>query len=407
MNNLSEKQIVNAWNQKLLDGDILVSEEGKQVEVIYPGRPNDDRGADFRDAVIFTGEEVVKGDVEIHIRSSGWIEHGHHRDSAYNSVILHVVLWHNAKSPTTLQNGRIVPVLALENHIDIHDKRWFGAESAGYSLNVPCSTGIRQQDTADFLEFIEESGEKRFLEKVAGFQKDILRMGLGQSLYRGIMGALGYSRNKKPFFELARRLPLHILESADGSRLSDEDYLKRQQELLLGTSGLLPEWYESRCSEPMSAGDWRLFKVRPNNSPLRRLVAMSYLLLRYREKGLLDGLIGFVGDIPAVRRCRRLERGLTVEALGSGRAADIVINVLLPFTCAWSRHVSLPELERKSLSLFHDYPGTVMNSIERHMTEQFGLDRNLVNFAARQQGLIHIYNNLCIQGRCSECVLAC
>ncbi|MFC2069723.1 DUF2851 family protein [Chloroflexota bacterium] len=418
---------MNVWQRKLMDGDVLFTEDGKKVEIIYPGRPNDGRGADFRDAVISTGEGIVKGDIEIHIRSSGWMEHGHHRDSAYNRVILHVVMWHNAKSLTRLQNGRVVPVLALENYIDIQDKRWFGTESAGHSLNVPCSECFRQQDKHTLLEFIEDSGEKRFLEKAAGFQKDITRMGAGQSLYRGIMGALGYSRNKQPFLELAHRLSLQTLESVAGDRISGEDYLTRQQSLLLGTAGLLSERYEYeytenrldnkrlerpeslraifRNVEPMSAGDWQLYKIRPNNSPVRRLIAMSYLLLRYKEKGLLDGLVGFVGEIPENRVYRGLERGLKVNALGSGRAADIVVNVLLPFTFAWSKCTSRPELGKKSLYLYRHYPGTPVNSVEKHMTEQLGLSRDLVNSAARQQGLIHIYNNLCTQGRCEDCFL--
>jgi hypothetical protein len=34
-----------------------------------------------------------------------------------------------------------------------------------------------------------------------------------------------------------------------------------------------------------------IFKIRPGNLPVRRIAAMSYLLLRYRDDGLPGGLI--------------------------------------------------------------------------------------------------------------------
>ncbi len=72
----------------------MTTEDGEPVRVIYPGRINHNRGADLLDAVITTGRDVRKGDIEIHVKSSSWQAHRHHRDPAYNRVILHVVMWH-------------------------------------------------------------------------------------------------------------------------------------------------------------------------------------------------------------------------------------------------------------------------------------------------------------------------
>ena len=126
------------------------------------------------------------------------------------------------------------------------------------------------------------------------------------------------------------------------------------------------------------------------------------------------------------RGCHRLEKGLLVTTngywashfdfgssgrirsptlLGSGRAANIAVNVLLPFTFAWSQFTSQPELGRKAIELYGRYPKPAVNSVERHMTAQLGLSSSLVNSAQRQQGLIHIYNTLCTQGRCQYCRL--
>ncbi|GAI06190.1 unnamed protein product, partial [marine sediment metagenome] len=49
---IPERQIIKIWQHQLLDGTKLTTEGGEPIKIIYPGRINDDRGADFRDAVI-------------------------------------------------------------------------------------------------------------------------------------------------------------------------------------------------------------------------------------------------------------------------------------------------------------------------------------------------------------------
>ncbi|MFC1993576.1 DUF2851 family protein [Chloroflexota bacterium] len=70
-NNLTEKQIVEIWQRLSTNGTKLTTEDGEQIEIIYPGRINDGRGADLRDAVIATSRGPIKGDIEIHVKSSG------------------------------------------------------------------------------------------------------------------------------------------------------------------------------------------------------------------------------------------------------------------------------------------------------------------------------------------------
>ncbi|MBA7628843.1 hypothetical protein ES703_36339 [subsurface metagenome] len=93
INNVPESQIIKIWQHLLLDRTELTTEGGEPIEVIYPGRVNDDRGADFRDAVIATSRGLITGDIEVHVKSSGWRVHRHHRDPVYDQVVLHVVMW--------------------------------------------------------------------------------------------------------------------------------------------------------------------------------------------------------------------------------------------------------------------------------------------------------------------------
>lgn len=444
INNLPESQVIKIWQRLLLDRIELATEGSESIKIIYPGRANDDRGADFRDAVITTSGGLIKGDIEVHVKSSGWRTHRHHQDPAYNRVILHVVMWHDTEAATNLQNGKSIPTLVLDKYMRSPISQLFNEGYPAVSLSMPCLKAAQHLVPATIAEFLDTVGEERFLAKADRFQVGLAQMEASQCLYQGIMEALGYSKNKLPFLELARRLPLQKLMTQN--KISDEECLAQQQALLLGTAGLLPSqrpdwhqdkdewidklerlWASSHQTEAMSLNTWHLFKVRPSNFPTRRIVAMSYLVLRYREKGIFEEMVNMVRETPINQGHHRLEERLAVTAdgywashfdfgldcgsqtptlLGSRRAADITVNVLLPFAFAWGKLTSQPELERKAFDLYRSYPKLVVNTVEKHMKKQLGLNSSLVSSAQRQQGLIHIYNTLCTQGKCNCCPLS-
>jgi hypothetical protein len=445
-NLIPEGYVVNIWQNRVLSRTDLVTEEGEPIRIIYPGRINDDRGADLLDAVIATKQGLRGGDIEVHVKSSSWRAHRHHLDPSYNRVILHVVFWCDAKEATTLQNGQKVPTLALHKFINNQADQHTNSACLSNSWPMPCRNTVNRWNNGVAGEILDTAGEERFLDKVADFQTALSQTEASQSLYQGIMGALGYTKNKYPLVELAHRMPLKRLESVMSGKTSDAECLACQQALLLGTAGLLPSqryhrygtgksddewldklekvWASFRQTETMSEDDWHLFKVRPSNFPTRRIAAMSYLLLRYKEKGILAGLVNKLDEAPVDIGCHGLERALRVTTggywanhldlglpsrmslpalLGEGRAADIVVNILLPFAVALGRFTARPELVVKAFDLYGQYPRLTVNTLERHMRNQLGISGYLVNSAQRQQGLIHIYKTLCSQGKCQHC----
>jgi hypothetical protein len=284
----------------------------------------------------------------------------------------------------------------------------------------------------NFTRLLDRAGKNRFLQKAERFSSEITGIGPGESFYRGMMEALGYSGNKDAFMELARRAPLEYLEMKKDCGMPDEKYIFYLQLILLGTAGFLTVENMERLlsagldkvlvrqmigkvksidlKNAMSPGNWRFFRIRPCNSPVRRLVAMCYLLLKYRRKGLLRGALDLINSVSDITKPRNQEKELVVSAggtsyLGDTRAAEIIVNVLLPFTFAYGKHNDESELSGKALALYTNYPGLEMNSLLRHMTTQFGFSKKAVNTTIRQQGMIHIYKNLCTRGRCADCEL--
>jgi len=251
--------------------------------------------------------------------------------------------------------------------------------------------------------------------------------------------ALGYAKNTKPFEKLADRMPLAVIESSEG--------LIQKQALLLGTAGLLPSqrWPGKLAGEKdvreleqiwrsagkelktMKEDDWNFSHIYPNNSPVRRIVALSYLIERYREETLLAGILQLVEEAPLPGGHRVLENGLTVAGdgywrdyfdldvasktkvgalLGNSKAGEIVVNVALPFTFSWGKVTGEARLAEKAMELYRNYPRLAENYITRHMTKQLCLE-DLSDFTAcHQQGLIHIFRNYCREGGCCECPLS-
>jgi hypothetical protein len=304
------------------------------------------------------------------------------------------------------------------------------------------------QDEEYIGEVLDKAGEERFLAKVTRFRKSLTNAGSNQSLYEAIMESLGYAKNKDQMVELALHIPIKRLDTEIHERKSDTRNVARLQAFLLGSAGLLPSqrsdghrrdiphyswvdkleklWSLSGLTVAMKESDWHFFKVRPGNIPTRRIAAISYLILRYHQLRIPEWLSEdhrsrFMNKgyhemekllyVPATGYwADYLDFGLPIRKnppalLGKERAADIIINVLLPFALLQAEQYSYPELASRILNIYHHYPRLMVNRIERHMCNQLGMHSSLVNSACRQQGLIHIYQTLCLQAKCYDCAL--
>jgi hypothetical protein len=440
LKDVTERLVTETWQNLIVKGCKLKTASGQSLTVLYPGKTSDAPGSDFQDAVIKVDRHTLKGNIEVHVKSSDWRKHGHHQNPAYNGVVLHVVMWHDCQCDAELQNGAVIPTITIDKYL----KNDTGKPISGV---VSCS-GIGAYSNKKLLEILDMAGAARFYEKTTQFQNNMKHKDAGQCLYCGIMSALGYAHNKEPFLELAERVPLSILESVVHSERTDDKSLIRQQALLIGNAGFLPSqrqevkygqvadcpyineletmWKIFEHCDVMALTDWQVFRVRPSNFPLRRIAGMSHLVQHYREKGLLAGLVEFVREVSSEKSYLQLEAGLMVSGddywvshfdfnkqcrglskwlIGQSRAADIVINILLPFVYAWGKDDGQIEIAEKAFALFRSYPPVETNTVERHMRTQFGLKSSQVNSAQRQQGLLHIYKKWCTQGKCRECAI--
>ena len=459
---LSEKLVARLWEEQRPLRFPLATSDGDEIQVVYRGRRRWDRGPDFTGALIaWPGAKLKQGDVEVHLRSSDWWSHGHHRDPHYNGVILQVVLWDDAPLGSVRRDGIRIPVVALFSYLSIPLDTLLMAPEPETRPPIPCWPGS-PDDTA-LAAILDDCGRERLAAKAARFESDLTCTYPDQLLYQGIAVALGYSQNRLPFRRLAERLPLELLfaclveirgheamRSRDGSMdrvLEPSRYLET---LLLGAAGLLPSHralvlygddrrvaaLEARWSsygpslvgESMDPGEWEFFRVRPANFPTRRVAALAKLVARWPREGLAGILERLASSLEARALPRVLEDlvllrsadgywddhcdfGLSLrrpaDLIGRQRAAEIVVNVFIPFLVAWAARRGNPELARRVEELFHLYPKRGDNELSRYMATQITASSRprVARSACRQQGLLHLYWSRCEAKRCAECLV--
>jgi hypothetical protein len=408
---------------------------GKEVTVLFPGIWNFEEGPDFRSAKISIGNNIVKGDVEIHKLPEDWIKHGHHNDERYSDVILHVVGW-PAKSDL-LKNDKYpaVPTIILP---DSFIQESTSDKTTQYPYGYCASKFSNFSDEALYV-FFENTGEKRFLEKVSIITHDILKDGVETAFLKSFFDSCGYKKNRHEFIELFNRFIEYDIDT-----LTVEDAVV----VLWGESGLLPDpgnsnfsvemkrfideiwqsWWKIR-KETRDKITWHLSGVRPLNNPYRRLAAISVFISKLGTKPFSVILEEFyrISDISGVWKnfkellvCRDdlwdnysepshiLNKSAAV--LGEARGLDIMVNVILPFIYAYSViHLSDDAVKEKTLSVWKLLPACQSNIVLKICSQRWLIPHeramHVFKNSAAQQGAIFIYKRFCESGQmnCTKC----
>ena len=403
----SERALSVLWQRTPSVADGLVTEDGSRLRVLYPGRPNSREGPDFLDARLAAESgEVITGDVELHVRAPDWYGHGHHSDPGYNGVVLHVVLLPQGRRNTRHQSGTTAPVASIGPLVA-------ELEGADQESEQPANDLQRLADTA-LAEILDSGGDARFAARTRGMRLELKQVTPDEVAHRELMEGLGYKSNRRPFRELAVRVPFTTAVGLRNEPAATR--LVALQALLIGTAGFLAHRdvadeagtmkrlcrsisheierpHRVRRRPPMRPSQWHTFRVRPSNHPVRRIMGASHLMDRYSATGLVQGLEDDVRKLDGTRLRVRLE---VKPFIGPGRAGDLIVNVVLPLVRAVAEERADPGLARRCLDIYRTFPKLEANEVTREMARLLGEDRvsELVKGVRRQQGLIYLYRQM-------------
>jgi len=395
MDAITERSVSALWMSGRLS--CFNDDSGHNIEVVCPGRVSTKGGCDFQDVVIKIDGEKTVGDVEVHVTSDLWRQHGHHRDAHYNGVILHVSMWQRGLLPVRLQDGRILSTIILGQYIK-NGSNLLQRVAAAQTRRCPHLSGSARK--VDLL--IVEAGLARFEQKSARFALALRNGDPDQILYKGICRALGYAWNVKPFETLAEKVTLQMV------RRNAAESIRAKYNLLLRAAGLAERWmgHLPVDVQPMRASDWATASSRPLNHPALRIAGLCHLLHRYEKAGLVPGLVERSNNALPRDSATVLDSAFTVEGvdsrvlIGTGRAREIVVNAALPFLNAYGASTGNSPLAENATDIYRSYPSLSQNELTRYMG---GLLGNQAYGACRQQGLLHIYHNWCRTRECGSC----
>ena len=470
---ITEQHLAALWSVQgggLLRGPFwTVAHEA--VAIIYRGHFDGGAGPDFRDAVISLGDKLHSGDVELHLHAADWYHHGHDTNPAYNNVVLHVTLFppHPGDAPTRRADGQAVTELALLPYLSVKLAQ-LPAAVVPYMDSIKqlaepdeaCWAGAEELSAAVWGRLLDEAGDARFGEKTAQFEAALASYDpmihpgdtedyAAQVLYEGLMDGLGYSQNRTAFVRLATAAPLAALA---GGRHDVVGRLALLEAALLGVAGLLPsqrsklrplDWQSAEYSaeleqqwlaasrtlglqQAITDGDsdgWHWSKVRPANYPSRRVAGAAALLARFAAVGLLEGLRRMVeiDDLGVALLMSDTDSywathgdfgvglGETAQDLiGESRAAELAVNIVLPFFHAYASLHDDDTLAAQAKWLYDTHPRLADNEVTRRMASELlgkrKRERRMLGMARRQQGLMHLYRRYCGERRCQDCPVA-
>jgi hypothetical protein len=436
--NIPEAFLQRVWQSAadFLSADLRLA-DGSVLQVLDVGSANDHRGGpDFLNARIQIDEAVIHGDIELHATAKEWKSHGHDRDNRYGNVVLHVVLYGGE-----LAAGPPLPTLVLEEHLTFSDRDlWHKLFEQLYSRppELPCYPHNIAVPIALKKRVVEGFGNARFEELV---DRVLLPGGIAseqafrERVYQLTMDALGYSQNRLPFRELSSLLPLSRLEFV---RKTSEGSVTVFEALFFGMAGLLPmpsadrdpetneyllelraHWESLNIlldiRETLAESDWAFFRLRPMNSPYRRLALAARLTWKYFSKSEWDRNTDFLQSGPSIDDsdsywCRHTAFSESLQSesqlLGEERRSAIALNVVLPAKVARLRNLPESRARTDEISSLMDTWGnarTRSSAKYLRVLEQELLEGENVNCVRSEQGGLLLLRNFCEKRRCYEC----
>jgi hypothetical protein len=410
--NFPEKFIYHIWDAQHIryrdqSDKTLKTVSGRELRIHFAGHFNTMSGADFRNATIEIDGENFEGDIEIHINSSDWYQHGHDENPAYNNVILHVVYNHNHHiDRTILEDSAMIEILEIQDlftsEIQILFAEYTECDFRQKEKFCRLFSTIRPEFFTDFL---HSCGLARLEKKKQRFSAELSFVSIDQLFYQSLFEALGYARNKVPFYLFAK----------------DHGWIYYRN-LYISSSGMtIDDFVESLVSnagfESMPHNyDWYMFRIRPQNHPLTRIYQIAPFLYSSFETSLtttIQSLFSYKKDEFNIKIFKkRLYNTLCVDNkytkynLGRERINTIVVNIFLPILLVYAELTADTELNSLCRLIYTEFDplseNHTTNIMRNYMTDtQYALSQSK---AIYQQGLLHIYHKYCANHLCELCV---
>ncbi|MFA5404736.1 MAG: DUF2851 family protein [Ignavibacteria bacterium] len=443
--NLNENFISRIWRDKMHYNNLKTT-DGKPVEILDYGTVNKDSGADYKNAKVSIGNNIFRGDIEIHRSLMDWEQHNHKTEGKYNKVILQVVFWdedfpEDANLPKAMKS-REIPTIILSNFLtkSIHEIWKEIINNPSSEFRLPCYPANEKVDIELKNDWIKNISLKRIyyktgrlkqrLEKLEETDASDSKKQMWEKLFfEYILEALGFSKNKEPFLKFAGNIDLNKIKKTNLTQFETESFF-------FGTAGLLSnlkyrDEYIQQLKEKweilknkfkpviMNKAEWNFFRLRPQNFPtIRMAYAASFCRELLYNNFLKRMILCFEKSKNAKKELADLFLDIQLSAywenhfvfgkkiytkinsIGEERVRDIITNVVLPLLFFYAEQFGKNNLKEKVTEYYYTEKDGSENEITKVMQKQLNIKSKTISGS---QGLIHLHNFYCVKGKCDEC----
>lgn len=410
-----EQLLHYVWKHKIFPLKELKTTTGQQVEVIDTGLANTDAGPGFFNAKLKLDGVLWIGNIEIHERSSDWFKHGHHADTGYNSVILHIAS--EIDTEISRSNGERIPQIQLICPEAVRTNYKELLETDSYP---PCYRIIPSLPPFTAHSWMTALQMERFEQKATLLNERLKRCqgNWEDAFFITLARNFGFGLNGDAFETWAHRLPFRAVDKHRNDLFQIEAIFFGQAGILEDSDG---DGYYLRLKKeytylqhkfgliPMDASLWRFLRLRPTNFPHIRIAQLACLY--HRAYGLLSRIM----ETETLQGVRDILKGGTSEywlthytfggsspsrpkTLSNTSLDLLIINTVVTFLYAYGLHKGNRVLCARAGSFLEELKAE--NNYITRMWEQCGMK---ASNAADSQALIQLKKEYCDKKKCLYC----
>jgi len=414
---MNENYLHYIWRLGHFRHNDLQTTDKEPVVVQDLGEYNNNAGPDFLNARVQIGDILWAGNVEMHISSSDWNQHGHSGDPAYDNVILHVVM--NEDKVILRKNKDKIPCLDLRPFLSekittkylklMQSRAWVACHAQFPKVNQLVKNLWMDRLLVERLE--RKTNEINLI--LENSQND-----WNAAFYRFLARSFGGRVNNDAFEMLAANTPLSILAK-------HKNDLFQLEALLFGQAGMLQKRfsdvhprqlkreYEALHHQyhlmPIPVVAWKYLRLRPANFPTIRLAQFAvlihqsaHLFSKILEAPRLSDIVAlFDIDVSEYWESRYQfdkKANKAIRKLGKPTIHSLIINVIVPFVFLYGKKRDDGGLQKKALELLDEIPAEKNTIIQgwQKLGEKF-------DSAYKTQAYIQLKTIYCDRQRCMEC----
>ncbi len=415
-----ERLLHYVWLHRMWQPAVLKTTDGRDIQIINTGRINVHAGPDFFNATVRIADTIWVGNIEIHYNSSDWYGHGHHTDSRYNNVVLHVCK--HADKDVYTQERHLIPQIEISVPEYVQSNYQQLINELEYP---PCYRILSNINGITLRGWIDRMCFERMESKTARIETYLQenKNDWERTFFIALSRAFGFGVNAEVFERWAMSIPLNSIAHHRDNEFQVEAFF-------FGQAGMLEDdkikqsdtYFQNLKSEydflrnkfnllPIDYKAWKFLRMRPQNFPTIRLAQLAMLYV----KGALS--FSTILEADGIKSLTKLlttgvssywkthyvfgkESTPSTKQIQKASIQRLILNAICPVLFAYGRYSGKDELTERAFNLLEKFPAE-----DDRIVRRWGELGIKAENAADSQALIHMYNAYCQRKDCLRCII--